>query len=120
MNGTKGHHRVTPEGKMIGALMVRLAEAEIARLAIEGEPDERCASCAFRLGTVPNGCPQTQMDVSKAVAEKVPFMCHAVKQIGTKVCHGWFAAVREAQRRPNFAMLAEHTRKIPFSPPDEV
>lgn len=93
---TKDHKRVSPEGKKIGALMVRIAEPEIAALAQEDEPDERCASCAFRAGTVPNGCFQTQSDVAKAIAENVPFLCHAHKT--QVICWGWFAARRVVAR----------------------
>lgn len=62
---TKDHSRVSPEGRAIGAQWVRMVEPIIAHLVAEGEPDERCKSCAFRLGTVPNGCLQTQMTFSK-------------------------------------------------------
>ena len=79
-------NRVTPEGRALGENMVRLTEPAIARLADEGEPDERCKSCAFRLGTVPNGCPQTQLDALKAVIEDVPFMCHQANRAGWP-CH---------------------------------
>ena len=45
---TKDHSRVTPEGRAIGAEWVRMVEPIIAHLVAEGEPDERCKSCAFR------------------------------------------------------------------------
>jgi hypothetical protein len=116
-DATKDHKRVSPEGKRIGALMARIAEREVGSLALQGEPDERCASCAFRVGTVPNGCIQTQSDVIKAVAEDVPFLCHAHrKQV---ICWGWFAARRVVDR-----MERARGEKLPpapweFSPPDE-
>ncbi len=84
------HHRVSPEGRALGASMANLANKASAILALQGEPDERCKSCAFTAGTVPNGCIQTQMDVLKAVTERVPFMCH---QPSHNVCHGWYASV---------------------------
>lgn len=89
------HSRVSPEGKALGIRMAVLAEAEIAALARDGEADERCKSCAFRAGTVPNGCVQTQLDVQKAVAEDVPFMCHCGPN---RVCFGWFAVRRIVDR----------------------
>lgn len=112
------HSRVTPEGKAAGAQLVRLTEPWIERLAAEGEPDERCKSCAFRLGTVPNGCPQTQADALKAVVEKVPFLCHQADRKGWP-CHGWVAAsvaVRAAEARKGPMPI---TCPWPFSPPDE-
>lgn len=117
---TRDHSRVTPQGKALGAQMVRITEPTIASLAAEGEADERCKSCAFRLGTVPNGCPQTQADALKCVIEGVPFNCHQADRAGQS-CHGWFAA-RVALRR------AEQARGTPmpvvscpweFSPSDE-
>lgn len=88
---TKDHARVSPEGRVMGEQMVRLTEPWIRHLAAEGEPDERCKSCAFRTGTVPNGCFQTQMDALKAVIERTPFNCHQHDRKGL-ICHGWFAA----------------------------
>lgn len=115
------HARVSPEGKVLGAITSRLADGECASLERDGESDDRCTSCAFRAGTVPNGCHQTQMDVLKAVAESIPFMCHAHSDDRgrpDKVCHGWFAVRRVADR-----MEAATGKKLPsapyeFSPPD--
>lgn len=87
---TKDHGRVSPEGRSMGMQIARMTEPWIAELARNGEPDERCKSCAFRAGTVPNGCLQTQMDVLKAVVERVPFLCHQHDR-GRMPCHGWFA-----------------------------
>jgi hypothetical protein len=118
MDPTKDHSRVTPAGQAAGKIMAGLADRSCASLAREGEPDERCKSCAFRLGTVPNGCPQTQLDVIKAVSEAVPFMCHQHKKGERNVCFGWYA-LRVATRR-----MEEATGKtLPpcdweFSPPD--
>lgn len=113
-------NRVTPEGKALGEQLARITDPAIRALAVEGEPDERCRSCAFRLGTVPNGCPQTQMDAIKCVVEDIPFLCHQHDRKGWP-CHGWFAA--------RYAILqAERGRgepfpfsacPWPFSPPDE-
>lgn len=122
MKEARDHHRVSPEGKTAGALMARLADAECAVLASKhDEPDERCKTCAFRAGTVPNGCAQTQSDVAKAVIEHVPFMCHSHQDAGgrfNRICHGWFAVTRIVDRaRTAGAQLPE---KAPwdFSPPD--
>lgn len=118
-NPTKDHARVSPEGRAIGEQMVRLTEPWVQHLAAEGEPDERCKSCAFRADTVPNGCLQTQMDVFKAVVERVPFLCHQHDRHGA-ICHGWFAS--------QVAITASEKAKGPmpvtacpweFSPPDD-
>lgn len=82
--------RITPQGQQLGADLVALVEPAIASLAADGEPDTRCASCAFRAGTVPNGCPVTVLDAFKATMEGQPFLCHL--QLGNRgTCHGWYA-----------------------------
>ena len=80
----------TPEGREAGAHLVRLTEPAVQQLADDGEADERCATCAFRLGTFPNGCPETVLDALKCVMEGEPFYCHDKKRLG-ETCHGWFA-----------------------------
>jgi hypothetical protein len=92
MDEKENHARVTPEGKALGLQLIRLTAPALIRLLIDGEPDGRCPTCAFRDGTVPNGCPQTTMDALKAVAEDVPFMCHHKQPKNTVPCHGWYAA----------------------------
>lgn len=109
MKEAHDHHRVTPEGRIAGFENCRLIEPIVQKLAREGEPDDRCVSCAGRYGTVPNGCLQTQADFIKAVCEDVPFLCHVKKGWP---CHAWFAA-RVA--------LRGKTESVPwdFSPPDD-
>ena len=89
--------RVTPEGQALGAQMARLAAKAIAEQRKQfPKMKDPCATCAFRAGTIPNGCPQTAMDAMKCLVEGVPFMCHH----GTKdeagnfneMCVGWFAS----------------------------
>lgn len=67
----------TPEGRLLGAHLARLADVEEARL-LERFPrhHKRCGDCAFRAGTDPNGCPETLMDAVKGIVESVPFYCH--------------------------------------------
>lgn len=112
---TPPNNRVTLEGRQAGLEMARLCDREVEQFIREGEwtEDERCASCAFRRGTVPNGCPQTQLDAMKAVMEHEPFFCHAVSQPGTKVCAGWFASVQAVKDKPPI------TCPWKFSEPDE-
>lgn len=113
MKEAHDHHRVSPEGKAMGKTMADLVAPIIAQLAADGEPGECCKTCAFRLGTVPNGCMQTQSDVAKAVFEGVPFMCHQSADF-ISVCHGWFAA----RQHPH--LKGKHI-PVPWemSPPDE-
>lgn len=88
------HHRVTPEGQALGRELVRLILPVLIRLRSEGEADTRCQSCALRRGTVPNGCPQTVMDLLKCLMEGVPFSCHVTRTPDGErnICHGYFAA----------------------------
>lgn len=111
--GRYDHKRITPEGKACGEKTARHVERAVAHLITEGEPDERCLSCAGRAGTVPNGCIQTQADFVKAVIEDVPFLCHAKK--GKHICHAWFALRHAAN------MAGQKSVKVPweFSPGDE-
>jgi hypothetical protein len=114
------HNRVTKKGIALGAQTARLAQAGVDLLLRDGELDERCKSCAFRVGTVPNGCPQTQIDVLKAVAEGVRFNCHQADRKG-EVCHGWYAsrvAMRQAAVRRRMPMPYLKC-PWPFSPPDD-
>lgn len=114
------HSRVSPEGKALGAQLVGLTEPAIAMLVTEGEPDDRCSSCAFRPGTVPNGCLQTQMDAFKSVLERVPFNCHQHDRKGWP-CHGWFAlavSMKDAEKRRGEPFPITEC-PWPFSPPDE-
>lgn len=120
MKAAEDHKRVTPEGKALGVTMAKMADKGQSWLTAEGEADERCKSCAFRLGTVPNGCPQTQLDVYKAVVEKVPFGCHQADKKGD-VCHGWFAVTNLIRRMEKIkGPLPIQSAPYEFSPPDEV
>ena len=110
-DAAKDHSRVTPEGRLLGFQTARLVEPAIAQLVREGEPDERCKSCAGVYGTVPNGCLQTQADFTKAIMEDVPFLCHQADRKGWP-CHAWFAA-RVAMKGKTAAAPWE------FSPPDQ-
>lgn len=118
---THDHSRVSPEGRAVGEQMARLADKACATLAAEGHvADDRCKSCAFRAGTVPNGCLQTQMDAMKAVVEDVPFLCHQKDRKGS-ICHGWFAAEVALMRAEQARGQPRPVATVPwdFSPPDE-
>ncbi len=112
------HNRVTPEGRAVGERLSRMTDIEVGKLIAEGEweKDERCASCAFRYGTVPNGCPQTMLDAMKCVMEHKTFSCHVARDgvpAGVHPCMGWFAAMQFAKKKA--------ATKAPweFSPPDK-
>ncbi|WP_155293297.1 hypothetical protein [Comamonas testosteroni] len=109
------HHRVSPEGRAIGAQLVGLVEPVIKHLEAHGDSDERCKSCAFRAGTVPNGCLQTMMDAVKAMSEQKPFYCHVERYAdgSNKLCAGWLATQWGAADHEPVACSWE------FSPPDE-
>ena len=113
-------NRVSSEGKALGFQLVRITEPAINDLVREGEPDERCKSCAFRLGTVPNGCLQTQGDALKCVVEGVPFLCHQSDKSG-QACHGWYAATVALRRASEARGEAFEVVECPweFSEPDE-
>lgn len=72
-----------------GYHVARLANAAVAALEAQGEPDARCKTCAFSHGTVPNHCADTLSDAIKCVVEAEPFYCHV--HVGN-VCHGWYAS----------------------------
>jgi hypothetical protein len=78
---TKDYSRISGFGRLLGLFLVKLCEPTIAKLITDGEPDERCSTCAFRAGTVPNGCEQTVMDAVKCVKEDVVFRCHAENKL---------------------------------------
>ncbi len=63
----------TPEGRALGVELARICDGEAERRT---DVPERCATCAFRAGTYPNGCAATLMNATKCVAERVPFFCH--------------------------------------------
>jgi hypothetical protein len=47
----------------------------------------RCNDCAFRAGTLPNGCEVTLADAIKCAFEGQVFFCHKGK--ADKPCMGW-------------------------------
>lgn len=106
---THDHKRVTPLGRELGEHIARLVQPGIDQLAAEGEPDERCQTCAFRAGTVPNGCVQTLADAMKAAMEgSRAFLCHQDKTLQTP-CHGWFAWRFLGADRPDIKVPWEYS-----------
>jgi hypothetical protein len=99
-------NRPTPQGIEAGRHVARLWRASMrnalikAPLALAAVPD-RCKTCAFREGTIPNGCEETILDAIKCVIEGVPFMCHETKADGKPrgFCSGWLVTQRANQER---------------------
>lgn len=86
-------NRPTPEGRELGQHLGRFCDQAFEKLrARDVTISERCRSCAFRAGSIPNGCPTTGMDALKAVFERVPFLCHETPEPHT-ICMGWVAMV---------------------------
>lgn len=117
------HSRVTPEGQRMGKSAARLADLGRKRLKELGLADlkgprlrdEMCKTCACRLGTVPNGCLQTQMDLLKAAAEGKPFQCHS--PLDGTLCAGWVRARAELVTNPlppqAMALIAKWDYSLP-------
>lgn len=59
---------------------------------------ERCVTCAFRKGTIPNGCPEAVMDALKCVIEGVDFMCHHSPKDAMEPCMGWFLLMSQSKK----------------------
>ncbi len=78
----------TPEGIALGFELARLTEATLAELS--GLIPERCQSCAFRAGTIPNGCPPTLAQAVESIRTGEPFYCHEQPI----PCAGWVIAMR--------------------------
>lgn len=90
-------NRTTPEGRALGTELARLCDGEL-----EGRPDNRCGTCAFRHGDhLANGSPETLMDAVKCMLERTAFWCHE----HDKACAGW-----SAMRFP-----AKEARDVPWS-----
>lgn len=98
-------NRPDVSGEFFGRHLAKMAEdaapAYRASFAAQGMPvPQRCSTCAFRLGTVPNRCLATVQDALKCAMErKVDFACHdkdAQTPDGRHVCVGWAMVVTKA------------------------
>lgn len=80
----KVRNRPTELGREFGEQLARLCDnAEATTTTLH----PRCATCAFRAGTLPNGCEATLMDALKCAMEgDTKFMCHERKG---HACSGW-------------------------------
>lgn len=122
---TRDHHRVSPQGKAMGASAARLAELGRQRLQALGLDnvqaptlrDAMCKTCACQPGSVPNGCLQTQMDFLKCAAEGIPFRCHSPHD--GRLCTGWVRARAALAANPLPQSAMDLIAKHQLSPPDE-
>jgi hypothetical protein len=78
-------NEATAEGFEFGYFLARFADIEEAKAPL-ADGGQRCATCAFRQGTYPNGTVGTLMDATKCVMEGVPFNCHEDTR---RPCAGW-------------------------------
>jgi len=92
----KERNRPSPEGRAVGDNLARFADAEEKRWRKEmGFVPVRCASCAFRKGTYPNGCLSTVSDAMKCSMQRIPFYCHHDVKLKREdqdpktICGGW-------------------------------
>ena len=67
----------TEAGRAMGAALAKHADAaELQQRVTFPDMLPRCSDCAFRAGTLPNGCEETLLDAIKCVVEGKPFYCH--------------------------------------------
>lgn len=110
----------TPEGRAAGQQLARLCDtSERAMLAEKGAAPYRCASCAFKPGTFPNGCLETVADALKCVVEGVPFYCHHSEKNGAGnhigLCAGYLIsrAALEARAFPEVKTPWPFSHEVP-------
>ena len=99
-------NRPTPEGRVLGEQMARMADhAEEEQAKMFPNQRKRCGTCAFRRGTVPNGCVATLMDAVKCIGENATFFCHEKPHDSAPMepCMGWLLAVSSTTNFPKFA-----------------
>jgi len=118
------HSRVTKEGRQIGKNVSRLSDLGFNRLKKMGLESVRapslredmCKTCACRLGTVPNGCLQTQLDFMKSAIEGLPFVCHSPSN--GVICAGWVRVRAELVANPVPDEIANMMAKWEYTPAD--
>src|ERR1700686_367015 len=79
-------------GKSVGENMSKLADqAEEDCREKLGFVAIKCSTCAFKSGSIPNGCLTTVADAMKCTMENEPFFCHHKIEDGkpTTLCAGW-------------------------------
>lgn len=80
-------------GRALGAAFAKLADA---MAPLHPEIPERCKTCAFRAGTIPNSMAGTLVEAMHCVVgiDPAPFGCHHSLKDGlpTKLCAGYVLA----------------------------
>jgi hypothetical protein len=80
-------------GRILGAEFARLADA---MAPLHPEIPERCRTCAFREGTIPNQMAGTLVEAMHCVlgTDPAPFGCHHTLKDGepTQLCSGYLLA----------------------------
>jgi hypothetical protein len=107
----------TPEGRALGAQLARFFDLEYPKAKAKFPSiAERCKSCAFRLGTFPNGCLETSLDALRCSVSGEPFYCHMDMEDGkpTKLCAGW--AVLQGGRIKELRGLLPEIPRFPVAP----
>lgn len=89
-------NRPSAEGRILGEQLALLTDKAEPRVRAQfPNHKERCRSCAFTAGTVPNACLPTVMDALKCVVDGTPFHCHQQfddSGTPTDLCAGWAMA----------------------------
>lgn len=96
-------------GMQVGEQLVKFVDEAEKRCAEElGFVAVKCPTCAFREGTIPNGCLTTVATALKCSMENEPFYCHhkTTNYGPQKLCAGWLMMDRSA------------TTEMPFDYPD--
>lgn len=91
-------NKPTELGRSFGKNIARFCEERIKKYAGTGMAvPQRCGTCAFREGTVPNGCETTVWDAMKCALEgKVRFMCHEHRRDDEPpICAGYLLLANE-------------------------
>lgn len=91
-------NRPCKAGRMLGAYLAHVADSAWP----DGPPKayQPCRSCAYRKGTIPNGCLETVLDATKCAMEDHRFNCHQTDRLG-EPCLGWQNAVLAIACDPN-------------------
>lgn len=81
-------NRPSPLGIEAGVELARLTETTHHPALMD-----RCNSCAFRAGTIPNGCAETVNAAIECLQTGETFYCHQIPNGAepSKPCAGWLA-----------------------------
>lgn len=104
-------NRPTDLGRSLGSQVARLCD-NAEQIIRERFPNmrPRCGTCAFRAGTIPNGCEETLADAIKCVAEKDRlFLCHeSPKGEEKQPCAGYMTLIQTTADMPSVEVPWEY------------